>query len=292
VSYGNEIDLTASDFLEYYLEHEPEARRFAFYVEGFMPGEGARFARLVRKATDSGRAVIVYKAGKTVFGAKAAASHTASMSGDYDTARALLLDAGAIVTETLNMFEDFTKTLTMLSGKKVFGKRVGVVTNAGFEAGAVSDHLYDLELAAFDGATRERLRAALPGIAHSGNPVDATPMADTASFVAAVEAVAADPNVDVLVVSAIPAAATLDVLAPDLTGAHSENIFAMGSLPAEIIRVSRSIEKPIVVTIDSGRLYDPSVLLLQRSGVPVFRKIDRASRALSVFASFHLRAGK
>ena len=40
-------------------------------------------------------------------------------------------------------------------------------------------------------------------------------------------------------------------------------------------------EKPMVVTIDAGRLYDPGALLLERAGVPVYRKIDRAGRALS-----------
>jgi len=290
VSYGNEMDLTAADFFEYYLDHEEDARIFGFYVEGFPEGEGRRFLSLVRRATSSGRAVVVYKAGKTAAGAQAAASHTASMTGDYEVARALLSGAGAIVTETLNMFEDYTKSLTMLAGRAIGGRRVGVITNAGFEAGAVSDHLYSLELSRLTRETEARVAAALPEIAHAQNPVDATPMADTSAFIAAVEAVAADPNVDMLIVSAIPAAATLDVLVPDLTGAHEENIFAMGSLPAELVRVNRAITKPMVVTIDSGRLYDPSVMLLQRAGIPVFRKIDRASRALSAVASFHLDA--
>lgn len=92
-----------------------------------------------------------------------------------------------------------------------------------------------------------------------------------------------------VIVSAIPAAPQLDVLAPDLAGAHAENIFAMGSLPAELVRLHRTLEKPMVVAIDSGRLYDPTVLYLQRGGIPVYRKIDRASRALSAFATFHLR---
>jgi hypothetical protein len=43
----------------------------------------------------------------------------------------------------------------------------------------------------------------------------------------------------------------------------------------------------MVVTIDSGRLYDPGVLMLERAGVPVYRKIDRASRALSTFVRAH-----
>ncbi len=288
ISYGNEMDLTAGDFLEYYLENEPAAHVFAFYIEGFQRGEGERFVHLVRRATATGRAVVIYKAGKTAFGARAAASHTASMAGDYEVARSLLTRAGAIVPETLNQFEDFTKILTMLDGRTITGRRIGAISNAGFECGAVSDRLYSLELADLASTTREALRACLPDIAHAGNPVDATPMADTASFIRAVEILAGDPNVDALIVSAVPAAPMLEVLAPDLSGGHTENIFALGSLPAEIIRLSRNITKPLVVSMDSGRLYDPTVTLLQRAGIPVYRKIDRASRALSAFASLRL----
>ena len=54
ISYGNEMDLTASDFFEYYLEHETEPQVFVFYVEGFQPGEGERFLSLVRRARNEG----------------------------------------------------------------------------------------------------------------------------------------------------------------------------------------------------------------------------------------------
>ncbi len=84
-----------------------------------------------------------------------------------------------------------------------------------------------------------------------------------------------------IIVSAIPATPALDILAPDLSGTHRENVFAMESVPARLIRTFQSIDKPIVGAVDSGRLYDPSVLMLQRNGIPVYRKIDRASRALA-----------
>jgi acyl-CoA synthetase (NDP forming) len=288
ISYGNEMDLTAADFLAYYLDYEPEVSTFAFYIEGFPPGEGRRFLQLVRRAAAAGKAVVVYKAGKTATGARAAQSHTASLTGNYAVASALLRAAGALVTETLNMFEDYVKVFTMLDGRRMSGRCVGVITNAGFEAGAVADHLYGLELATFTPETLAALRACLPAIAHAANPVDTTPMADTAHFIQGVEILAQDPAVDALIVSAIPATATLDVLTPNLAGEHAENLFAMGSLPAELRRVAAATRKPLVVTIDSGGLYDPSVHWLERAGIPVFRKIDRASRALSAFAGFHV----
>ena len=289
VSYGNEMDLTAADFLQYYLEHESGVSVFCFYIEGFQPGEGERFLALVRRATREGKAVVVYKAGMTPSGAKAAASHTASIAGDYQVARILLTEAGALVCETLNQFEDFTKVLTMLADRPAGGRRVGVITNAGFEAGAVSDHLYHLQLSDLSRETRGKLAAVLPEIATTGNPVDVTPMTDTEAFVKSVEILAADDEVDALIVSAVPVTPSLDILVPDLQGEHAENVFALTSLPNELLRVSRQIDKPMVVVIDSGRLYDPSVTLLERGGVPVYRKIDRASRALSAATGYWSR---
>ncbi|HEX7615035.1 MAG TPA: acetate--CoA ligase family protein [Thermoanaerobaculia bacterium] len=284
ISYGNQIDLTAADFLEYF-EMDPSVRVLAFYVEGFLPLDGARFAAVTRRLTAAGRRVLVYKAGRTPLGARAAESHTASLAGDWEVARALLEGAGAVVAVTLDMFEDNTKIFTMLADRLPSGRRLAVLSNAGFECGAVLDRLYELTPAVLSLETKARLAACLPAIAHADNPVDATPMADTAAFVTAAEALLRDPGVDALIVSPIPVTPALDDLAPDLSGSHGENIYSPGSLAQELLRLFRETAKPLVVNVDSGRLYDDFVGVLQRGGIPVYRKIDRASRALSSLCS-------
>jgi len=288
ISYGNQMDLTVSDFVEYYLD-DPGVQVIACYIEGFQPLDGMRFVDLVRRHRESGRAVIVFKGGKTALGAQAAASHTASLAGDYAVARSMMVGAGAIVAETLNQFEDFTKAFTMLYDRVPSGCRVGLISNAGFECSAAMDSLYDLTPAPFSEATRARLGECLPNIAHADNPVDATPMATTEQFVDAVEAILDDPGVDALVVSAVPVTQALNDLPPDPAGTHSENIYSLSSLPQELIRVFRASKKPIVAAVDSGKIYDPCVVLLERAGVPTYRKIDRATRALSRYCSVRAR---
>jgi acyl-CoA synthetase (NDP forming) len=282
VSYGNQMDLTVSDFLEYYLDDDT-ARVLACYVEGFKPLDGERFVRLARELRARGRRVIAFKAGKTPLGAQAAQSHTASLAGDYAVARSLMQQAGVVVAETLNMFEDYVKIFTMLSDRIPTdgGRRVAIISNAGFECSTVLDRLYRLELAPLSPSTKQRLRGCLPEIAHADNPIDATPMATTKQFVAAAAAMIADHAVDAILVSPVPVTPALDNLAPDLIGTHRENMYAPGSLPQELVRLFHCTRKPVVVAVDSGRLYDDFVQLLQRNGIPVWRKIDRASRALS-----------
>ncbi len=283
ISYGNQMDLTAADFLEYFAG-DPTVRLLVFYIEGFAPGDGERFVKTARRVTDEGRHVVVFKAGQTALGAEAAKSHTASLAGDYAVAKALLEGAGVQVARTLDMFEDYTKVHTMLGDRPPAGRRLAVLSNAGFECSAVLDKLYGLSPAALSAPTLARLKACLPGIAHAANPVDATPMADTPAFVEAAAAMLDDPGVDMLLVSPIPVTPALDILAPDPFGAHSENLFSKGALAQELLRLFRATKKPVVVNVDSGRLYDDFVMVLQRGGIPVFRKIDRASRALAALS--------
>lgn len=285
VSYGNQMDLTVSDFLEAALEDD-SVKVVACYVEGFKPLDGTRFVELARKLRERGKRVLAFKAGKTALGAKATQSHTASLAGDYAVARSLMEEAGVVVAETLDMLEDYTKAFTMLYDRLPRGNRVAILSNAGFECSSVLDKLYGLVPARLSGETKAKLAACLPDIAHRDNPVDATPMATTRQFVAAAEAMAEDDGVDALLVSPIPVTPALDNLSPDIAGwTHRENIHSPGSLPSELLALFRRTGKPIAVSVDSGRLYDDFVQLLQRGGIPVWRKIDRASRALSALAT-------
>jgi acyl-CoA synthetase (NDP forming) len=284
ISFGNQVDLTVADFLEHFLEDD-SVSVLACYVEGFKPADGERFLELARRIRARERRVLVFKAGRTALGAQAARSHTASLAGDFAVARDLLEEAGVIVAETLDMFEDYVKCFTLLFERRPRGRRLGVLSNAGFECASVLDKLYALEPASLSELTRSRLRACLPAIAHADNPADATPMATTAQFVAATEALLEDPCVDALLVSPIPVTPALEDLPPDLVGAHAENIHAPGSLPQELLRLFRQSGKPMAVSVDSGRLYDDFVTVLQRGGIPVYRKIDRASRALSALCT-------
>lgn len=289
ISYGNQMDLTVSDFMEHYLGDDA-VHVIGCYIEGFEPLDGLRFAGLVREHKARGTVVIAAKAGRTSLGAQAAASHTASLAGDYAAARALLASAGALVAETLDDLEDLVKTFTLLDRRAPGEGRVAVISNAGFECSAAMDMLGDLTLAPLAEGTKRKLEEALPEIAHADNPIDATPMAVTEAFVRAVEALIDDPGVDVIVVSPIPITPALDALEPD-PKEHQENAHAEGSLPRELVRLFRSTPKPIVASIDSGAIYDACVRVMQQGGIPTFRKIDRAMRAMGTYCR-HGRAGR
>ena len=281
ISVGNQVDLTIGDYLSY-LKDEEGLEVFSVYVEGFQPGDGLQFLSAARSITQNGRAVLLYKAGRSPEGAIAASSHTASMVGDYDTARTLAQHAGVVVCDTLDEFQDLGLTFCLLWSRSVAGRSVAVATNAGFEATASADRLGVLRLAELSEQTMNALTAALPeDVIDAHNPLDMTPVTNTERFARCVEAMAGDPAVDCLIVSPVPPTPALNNLPAG--DDHDENIDLPDSLPARLLEIYRHSKKPMVFCVDSGSLYDPMVKMMLEAGAPCFRHIDRAMHALSAF---------
>jgi len=282
ISIGNQIDLSLSDYLRY-LKDDPEARILALYVEGFLPGDGLSLAEAAQEINrQEGKAVVVYKAGRSPEGQAATASHTASVAGDYLVSRAVFEQAGMIVAQDIDEFEDFVKNLCFLAGKKVQGRRVGLISNAGFECVIMSDNLAGeeyLELAALTEETKAKLTAILQPLGIDRlqdvrNPLDATPVADDRTFCACVEPILEDPNVDCAVVSPLPMSPAMNTLAPGEL--HREDLEREGSTPRRLAEIFKKTDKPFVVSIDSGKPYLPMIKLLETEGIPVFRRCDEA----------------
>jgi acyl-CoA synthetase (NDP forming) len=295
VSIGNQIDLTLSDYM-HYLKDDPLAKIFALYIEGFRPGDGLALAAAAQEITSQdGKAVVAYKAGRSPEGQAATASHTASVAGEYQVSRAVLEQAGVFVAQDIDEFEDAVKSLCFLAGKKIRGNRVALISNAGFECVIMSDNLrgeQQLELAELSSETKDKLTEILQPLGIDRlqdvrNPLDATPVADDATFCACVEILLQDPGVDCAVVSPLPMSPAMNTLAPgDL---HREDLNREGSTPRRLAELSSRTDKPFLVSIDSGTLYLPMRQLLETAGIPVFRRCDLAVKFLRKFVHGHLR---
>lgn len=298
VTVGNQLDLTVGDWVEHLVD-DPGSRVVACYVEGFRPGDGRRFLEAAAEIARQGRTVLLYRAGRTAAGARASASHTASIAGDFAVCRELAREAGVVVAETLEDFEDLVGLFVRLDGRAPGDRRLGVLTNAGFEAVAVADRLGPLRLAAWSEATRRRLadllaERRLGELVSPANPLDVTPMMDDAGFAEAARAVLADPGVDLAVVGCVPLTGAMNTVARyDASSSdrgrapgpeHDEDGTREGAVAPRLAALAWETGKPWVTVIDSGSLYDPVVRLLEDAGVPTFRTADRAVRLLGLWA--------
>jgi len=280
ISVGNQTDVTIGDYMDY-LKDDPDVHVFAVYVEGFRPLDGLRFLKAAEEITASGRAVVLYRAGRTEAGARATASHTASIAGDFTVTRALAKNAGVIVAETIEDFEDLTMLLCMLRDKKVEGRRLGAVSNAGFECVAIADNLRRFQIEPFGSETTGTIAnilkdSRLNKVIDVNNPLDLTPIASETAYEAAIRAVLEDDGVDVGVFGCVPLTPALETLASG--DAHRENVDADDALPARIARLFAEHEKAFIGVVDGGAIYDPMAKALRRGGVPVLRTADRAMR--------------
>ncbi len=278
VSIGNKADVNIPDLMAYF-ENEPHIDVMSLYIEGINPGEGREFFRL---ASRSRKPIIVYKAGRTEAGAKAAASHTASMSGSYDVFKAACLQSGCVLAEELEDFYNATKAFAMLNGKTVAGKRVAGVVNAGLDATMGADTLQFLEQTVLSDSTvariRELNRHGLVDIHTSF--LDVTPMTDDDLFAQFIEAVVQDENVDCLFVAAVPHIQNLKML--------EDNYLDPDSFIVLLADIARRTSKPIVVSINTGNHYQNIVAYLEDQGVPVYTDIPAAIRSLDVFVRYRL----
>lgn len=282
ITVGNQMDLTIGDHLEH-LAHDPAIDLVGVYVEGFAPLDGLRFLRAAKAMADAGRSVLLYRAGRTRAGAVASASHTASIAGDAAVARALAEQAGVTVVDTVQEFDDLFGLFARLHGRRPAGRRLGGITNAGFECVAIADNLGPFELASFGSSTFGRLREVLAargidGVVDVHNPLDLTPMADDAAYEAIVRAVLADDGVDLGVVGVVPLTVELQTLAAAVD--HDEDVTAPDAVAARLTRLWAESTKPWVAVVDAGSRYDALAGLLEAGGLPVFRTVDTALRAL------------
>lgn len=201
VSIGNQLDLTAADFLEA-LADDPETGVIAAYLEG-VP-DARRFARILR-ATAVRKPVILWKAGRAAAGAWAARSHTGQLAGEFRIWQGLARQAGAVLVRDIEELTDTVAAAAALRGTPAAGRRIAIVTGPGGPAVSASDACEEsgLILADLAPSTQEALRRVVAAAGTSvRNPVDVGMVLHgaTAVYGEALRIALADPAVDAALV--------------------------------------------------------------------------------------------
>jgi acyl-CoA synthetase (NDP forming) len=204
VSTGNEATLDTLD-VGLSLVDDDRVRCLAMFVEGI--GHPDRFDILAARAAELGKPIVMVKAGRSALGAKVIASHTGTIAGDDAVIDAVLREAGVIRVGSL---EELVVTAGLASSiGRLRAGRLGVVSISGGACDIVSDYAETTgtPLAEFAKETQQALRDEGVAGGTAQNPLDVTGAAVTGPdmMVKAVEVVAADPDVAVVViVEALP----------------------------------------------------------------------------------------
>lgn len=262
VSIGNKADVGELELLEY-LADDPQTDVILMYVEELR--DGRAFIETARRITvERKKPVFALKSGRSLLGARAAKSHTGSLSGSDAAYEAVLRQAG--VERVGTMAELFDYAALVSARPLVAGPRVAVVTNAGGPGIIAVDAVAasGLTLAEFSPETGAAIRAAIPPHASAANPVDMTGDADEAMYERVLRAALADPNVD----------AALVILTPIRPGASEETARA-------VARATAGTTKTVACCFLGVSDFSAGLAVLHGAGLPHFPYPENAARALA-----------
>jgi acetyltransferase len=171
IGLGNKVDVDESDALSYLMEDE-QTRIIGMYLEDVR--DGRRFLEVARKTTAQ-KPVLVLKSGRTPEGARATASHTASLAIEDSVFDGAIRQAGVL---RLPSIDEFIRTLKgFLNMPLPCGGRIALVTFSGAQAIMSIDTAVEegLMVAQLREATREKLSRVITTSSKAKNPVDIFP---------------------------------------------------------------------------------------------------------------------
>ena len=263
ISFGNAIDINESHILEY-LGEDDQTKVIFIYLEGFKNGR-----EFMRQAKEIQKPMIVIKANRSVAGSKASLSHTASLSVNDTVVDDLFHQSRIIRANTWEAGLDLVKMFAMQPPPH--GRNVAVLTDGGGAGVMTSDAiaLEGLSLATLLEETKQDLREAYPPYYLVENPVDLTGSVQAQDFIVGMQKLLEDPNVDTVILTAIPAPA-LEVQA------LMEGLYPLVS----------ETEKTIVGLSFGGVEAGIITNKLEKLGIPTYSEEYRAIRALRIYTDY------
>ena len=200
VSVGSMIDVDYANLIDHFGK-DPSTSSILIYMESISH---ARKFLSAARAFARTKPIIVLKSGKSSEGAKAALSHTGSLTGDDAVFDAAFKRAGIVRVGTIGELFDCAQTLSMQRRPK--GNRLAVVTNAGGPGVIATDYLIAKGgvLAKLSSETIESLNAVMPSTWSQANPVDVLGDADERRYRGAVDLCLKDPGADAVLVILTP----------------------------------------------------------------------------------------
>jgi acetyltransferase len=276
LSVGNQSDIQFHEYLSA-MGDDPDTGAVISYIEGFK--DGRAFIAAARGVTPR-KPIVMFKAGRTAEGVRAARSHSGSLAGDYTVASGVLKQAGITLLERSDCLYPVAEALYLLPPMR--SRRVAVLSEGGGVITVAAEALSErgLVIAPLSEATQARIHEIVPNASAISNPVDAGGGTDPRAeyYGLCGEAILADPNVDALM----------------LTGFFGGYARRYGEGVAEMeFKVARDLAdlmrrhgKPVVVQSHYAHYRTPALDVLRKAGVPFHRHIEIAAQCLASAADY------
>ena len=256
-SLGSMLDVGWGDVI-YYLGDDASTHSILIYMETI--GDARAFLSAAREVALT-KPIIVIKPGRTAQAAKAAASHTGSLTGSDEVLAAAFRRVGVLRVDRISDLFGMAEVLAKQPRPK--GPNLTILTNAGGPGVLATDALVSGggRLTELSDATMAAFDEVLPSVWSHNNPVDIIGDAPPARYAKALEIAAADPSADGMLVILTPQAMT----DPTRTA-------------EELVPYARIEGKPVLASWMGGRDVEAGTDILSRAGIPTFDYPDTAVR--------------
>ncbi|HEX7594367.1 MAG TPA: acetate--CoA ligase family protein, partial [Anaerolineae bacterium] len=257
VSIGSMLDVGWGDLINY-LGDDPRTTSIVIYMETI--GDARSFLSAAREVALV-KPIIVIKPGRTEGAARAAASHTGSLTGSDEVLEAAFRRSGVL---RVNSIADLFHMAEVLAKQpRPQGPRLTILTNAGGPGVIATDALImnNGELAEISAETMSALNALLPPQWSHNNPIDILGDASPERYAQALEITARDANSDGLLVILTPQAMT------DPT-----------ETAEKLKPFAQSTGKPVLASWMGGQDVAAGESILNRVNIPTFGYPDEAAR--------------
>jgi acetyltransferase len=260
ISIGSMLDVNWGDLIDYF-GNDPLTHAIVIYMESI--GDASAFLSAAREVSLT-KPIIVIKAGRTAAAAKAAASHTGSLTGSDDVLDAAFRRVGVLRVNAIADIFYMTDVLSKQPRPK--GNRLCIVTNAGGPGVLATDALVQGggELAEISPESMDALNELLPAAWSHHNPVDILGDAEPERYAKSLEIVAKDPNIDGMLVIMTPQGMTNPTL-----------------IAENLVPYAQSLGKPVLASWMGGNSVAGGEDILNAAGLPTFYYPDTAVRAFN-----------
>jgi acetyltransferase len=257
VSIGSMLDIGWGDLI-YYLGNDPHTESIVIYMESI--GNAREFLSAAREIALR-KPIIVIKPGRTAGAAKAAASHTGSLTGSDEVLEAAFQRCGVLRVDSIS--DLFAMSEVLGKQPRPNGPRLTILTNAGGPGVLATDALLTTggQLAELSKETMNNLNAILPAAWSHNNPVDVLGDASPERYAKALEIAAKDENSDGLLVILTPQAMT----DPTLTA-------------EQLKPYAKAYGKPVIASWMGGSDVEAGEKILNQVDIPTFAYPDTAAQ--------------
>jgi acyl-CoA synthetase (NDP forming) len=262
ISTGNEADLEFADFARYLIDDDG-TKVIAGFIEGIKNPK--KFIEVAKLAAERGKPMVVIKIGRSDYGARAASSHTAALTGADEVIDAAFRQYGVI---RVTGYDDLLETAQLLANaKKPPASGIVAVSHSGGISSLLADMIGNegLDLPLLSDKARDGINEILSGFGWASNPADVTGFAHRETFT---------PIVDYL--TGVPDTGTL-VVASAGKGEHVKKVISVRDGGSHNVAYMWTGRRDQTEGLDD----------LKKAGIPVFYTSDSLARGLRQLRDYH-----